>query len=560
MNSVLRIWRLWTLPRDLLRLWRIGRTFSRLARLALSRWARTRIVIPTLQRFAPGRVAPIQVPEIDLPVKIREAFEHLGPTFVKLGQILSVRPDVVPPAYLAEFEKLRSRVPPFAFEEVRQIIEAELKRPLESAFAAFDPQPLAAASVAQVHAATLAGGEKVAVKVQRPGVRAQMREDLRILHWLARVAERSIPSLRPYRVVALVEEFADWTMRELDFRVEAGHADHFRHNFENDPAAYVPKIYWHLTTARVLTMEFMEGATIDDPMRMAQLGVDKEELARRAVQALFKELFLYGFFHGDPHPGNFFVLPGNAIGYHDFGIVGYLSSDLRRELMSFFLALTRGDVEAAVMHLLHLATPLEPADPERFERDLLDLIGAWHYSRRQTLARTFLSILQTAASRGMAFPSELALLGKALLTVETVGYALYPDFDLDKEFRPFVADMLRQSFSLDRMRAAVESNVLDYAHALQEIPRRYARMLDQLSTGRVSIQIDRTELDALRNELARTNAPRALAPLILVLLGASAYAFHVEGIKAILGIPMGWIWLAGAVLLSLWLINRTRRR
>jgi ubiquinone biosynthesis protein len=554
-----RILGLWTFPGDLVRLARISWTVSRIVRVALARWARVRIVAPTIARFAPGRAAAA-VPEIDLPARVREALERLGPTFVKLGQILSVRPDILPPPYLAEFEKLRSKVPPFSYGEVRQIVAAELKRPLESVFREFEPTPLAAASIAQVHCAVLPTGEKVAVKVQRPGVRRQMREDIRIVRWLARRVERLVPSARPLRPIALVNEFADWTMKELDFRVEAEHADHFRHNFANDPSAYVPRIYWDLTSARLLTMEFTQGAHIDNPEEMAQFGIDRMELARHAVQALFKEVFLHGFFHGDPHPGNFVALRGNTICYYDFGIVGHLTSDLRRELTSFFLALTRGDIEASVAHLAHLATPLDGADPERFERDLLDLVGAWHYSRRISLARTFLNVLRTGAARGMAFPSALALLGKALMTVETVGYTLYPEFSLDEEFRPFVGEMVKQSLSLDRVRAAVESNVLDYAHAIQEIPRRYARILDQLALGRVSIQLDRSELDALRSELNRQTAPRVLVPLVIVLVAASAYLFGLTKTTHVAGIPTGWIYLAGAAIFGLWLMVSTRRR
>lgn len=343
-------------------------------------------------------------------------------------------------------------------------------------------------------------------------------------------------------------------MRELDFRVEGHNADHFRYDFQADPTVYVPRIYWDFTTARILAMEFVDGATVDNPAKMADLSIDKEQLAKNGARTLLKQVFIDGFFHGDPHPGNFFALPENRICYHDFGIVGLLSGDLKRELTSFFVAFARGDVEAAADHLLHLATPLESASPARFERDLMDLIGAWQYTGRQSLANTFLQILQTGAKHRMAFPSTLALLGKALITVESVGFALYPGFDMDKEFRPFITEVFKSWISPRRVLDAVESGMLDYAHAIEEAPKRFSNVLDTLSRGQVSIKIDRSEMDSLREELRHTSIMRVLAPLVIVLILASAIAFRAEGIIQIAGISIGLIWFVGAVVLGLWLI------
>ena len=502
----------------------------------------------------------MRIPEINLPERIRLAFEELGATFVKLGQVLSVRPDVVPPEYVAEFERLQSRVPPFPYEEVRKIIVTEFGQPPESIFRSFNDTPIAAASIAQVHYAVLQSGDGLAVKVQRPGVRKEIEEDIRLLRWLAGFSERHIRGVRVYRPLGLVEEFADWTMRELDFRVEALNADHFRYDFQDDPTVYVPKIYWDLTTARMLTMEFIDGATVDDPRKLRQLGIDAEKLAKNGARTLLKQVFINGFFHGDPHPGNFFALPGNRICYHDFGIVGYLAGDLRRELTSFFIAFTRGEAEAAADHLFHLATPLESTDPTRFKRDLVDIIGAWHYTGRQSLARTFLRILQTGASRRMAFPSALALLGKALLTVESVGFQLYPGFSIDEEFGPFISEVFKRRLSPGKVRDMIESSVLDYAHALEEAPKRFSQVMDTLSRGEISIKIDRTELDSLREELRHTSIMRVLAPLVIVLILASAIAFRAEGIAQVAGISIGLIWFIGAVALGSWLIVLLSKR
>lgn len=557
MSSV--IW-LVRLPGDSRRLLSISWMFLSIALAISSARVRTNIVIPLVRRFAPRRADRMRVQQVDVPARVRQAFEQLGPTFVKLGQILSVRPDVVPPEFITEFEKLQSRVPPFPYEQVIQILTTQLRNPPEILFRHFDPEPLAAASLAQVHSAILLTGDKVAIKVQRPGVSKVVEQDIRLLRWLARFAEKRIPSIRDYRPVNLVEEFADWATRELDFRIEALNADHFRYDFRDDPNVYVPKIYWDMTTATLLAMEFVDGATVDNSRKMDALGIDRVELARRGAHSLLKQIFLHGFFHGDPHPGNFFALPGNVMCYHDFGIVGHIPKDLRRELTSFFIAFTEADTEAAAKHMFHVARPMEGADLGRFERDITDLIGAWHYTGRQSLARTFMEILRTGAERRVAFPSALALLGKALVTVESVGLSLYPEFDIEKEFHPFFIEVVKDWLSPEKALRAVKSDVLDYAHALQESPRRVFEVTDTLARGEVSIKIDQAELRSLLAQMRRTSFAQVVGPLGLAVIIASAVAFHAVGVTSVMGIPITAVWLVGAMILGLWLLLALFRR
>lgn len=553
------LWLRW-LPADLGRAWRIIRAFLAVGVAVAARRLRVRVLIAAVTRVSPGRARRIAVPEADLPRRVRETFEALGPTFVKLGQILSVRPDIVPPEYVAEFSRLQAQAAPVPLEEVKRILTAELGQPPEAVFRAFRSEPLGSASLAQVHFAILPSLDRVAVKVQRPDVRPCIRQDIRLLRWLARWTDRHIPGARAYRPVALIEEFADWTTRELDFRVEALNADHFRYNFSDDPTVYVPKVHWDLTTARVLTMEYVDGATVDDVEKMERLGIDAAALARNGVRSLLKQVFVYGFFHGDPHPGNFFALPGNRICYHDFGIVGHLTGDLKRELTSYFVAFSRGDVEAAVSHLTHATTPLPGADADRFCRGLTDLIGAWHYTGRQSLASTFLGCLQAGARYGMAFPSALALWGKALLTIETVAYRIYPEFDIDREFRPFIAEVFRYWLSPERTLEKVLTNMLDYAHAADAAPQRFSQVLDTLARGQVSLRIDQSELDALRSTLHLAGVMRVLAPLVIVLVLASAIAFRAEGITQVGGLSVGLIWFFSALALGAWLLYLLLKR
>lgn len=489
---------------------------------------------------------------------VRGAFEELGPSFVKLGQILSVRPDIVPPAYIAEFTELQSNVGPVGYEDVRRIVTAALGSPPEELFSAFETEPLAAGSIAQVHRAVLADGDVVAVKVQRSGVGPMIAQDVRLMRSVADLAER-FAALRNYQPVKLVEEFADWTSRELDFRVEGHNADHFRVDFADDPAVYVPTIHWAYTTREVLTMEYVEGASVEDPEALDRIGTDRAELARRGVRTLLKQVFVDHFFHGDPHPGNMFVLPGEVVCYHDFGIVGRLSGDTARELTSFLIAFSLKDVDSAVRHISHLAVRLPGGEPQRMVGALRDLVGAWVYTGRQNVARTFQQILVSAAGSGMSFPTELALLGKALITVETVGFDLDPAFDMDAELRRFVPELLREMVAPSRLAGAFVSGALDYAHWLSTAPERVSLVLDAVSGGRVSVGVDRDEFHELLAEMRRDTLIRVLAWVIAILVATFIAASVFPAASAVAGSARTPVVVAAGAL-GLWLFVLLSRR
>ena len=527
-------------PGDLFRMARIARAF-----------------MPVVFRFAGGRL-PGRSAAPDLPVRVRVVFEKLGPSFVKLGQILSVRPDVVPREYVSEFEKLQSRVGAFPYEDVRRVVTAELGAPPETVFAAFDPEPIAAASIAQVHRAELETGEVVAVKVQRPGVPREIAKDVRLMRLAARLAER-FAAARALQPVKLVDEFAHWTSRELDFRVEAHNADHFRADFEDDPTVSVPSIYWSHSSARVLTMGYVDGVSVEDAEGMERIGADRSALAVRGARTLLKQVFLDRFFHGDPHPGNLFVLPGDVICYHDFGIVGHLSPDVGRELTSFLVAFGRGDVDSAVRHLMHVTKPMPGASPERLERDLRDLVGAWLYTGRQSIAGTFQQILRSGAVNRMSYPMELALLGKAFITVETVGFGLDPEFDLDAELRAFLPRILGQALSPSRLADTALSSALDLGHLLTSAPEQVSRVMEAFSSGRITVGVDSDQLREALRGMRRSTAIRVLVPTVAVLLtgalvassGATIGRWDLSGADVLL------VFAAG---LGLWLLTLLMRR
>ena len=295
--------------------------------------------------------------------RMRMALEELGPTFVKMGQILSTRPDLLPVEFVHELAKLQDRVPAFAFSEVKRIIESELGATLEDVFEHFDEDPLAAASLGQVHRARLADGEQVVVKVQRPDIRKTVEVDLEIMLHLAVLMERHLEGWDVQSPTRIVEEFSRTLEKELDYRLEASHVERFALQFARDRTVYVPKVHRESTTTRVLTMEYVEGVKASDIDRLEKEGLDRKEIARRGADLIMKQVFIHGFFHADPHPGNVFILPDHVICYLDFGMMGRIDRQPREDFADLMMGVVRRDEAKAADALLRLT--LWDEEPER---------------------------------------------------------------------------------------------------------------------------------------------------------------------------------------------------
>lgn len=425
------------------------------------------------------------------PSRLRELMETLGPTFVKLGQVLSLRPDLVGPELSRELSKLQSRVAPFPYKEVTKIITEEFGRPPSKVFASIDPVPVAAASLAQVHHAQLPDGTHVAVKVQRPGIRKVIEEDIRILRFLSRLAHRLIHETRPYQPRKVVEEFADWAGRELDFIIEGHNAERFRFAFRENTHIKIPTIYWEFTTHRVLTMEFIDGVRADDLSMIDKMRLDRRELALHGVYAQLQQFLLDGFFHGDPHPGNSFALDGNVLCFYDFGIVGYLSETQRRELLSCFIAFADRDIENFLRHFLHLSRQSQQSDLSAFYRDGSAILAEIFFSpTSSSLAWIFFRLINSAATRQIHVPVDLALFGKALITTEAMGKTLYPEFDFTDHLTPFVTKAFEVYLDPARLQRSFTGEFFDWVGVLRDLPAR-------LSTG--AMNRDESSVNSHRN-------------------------------------------------------------
>lgn len=493
-------------------------------------------------------------------VHLREIFERLGPTFVKLGQVLSLRPDVVPLEYAKEFEKLQSNVPPFPFGEAKKIIEAELKKPLEKLFKDFDEKPVAAASLAQVHRAHLKNGTEVAVKVQRPGIRDVIIRDIHLIFYLAGLIERYIPESRNFRPVKVVKEFADWTMRELDFTIEATNADRFRYNLAGEPEITIPKIYWDYTAPRVLTMDFIRGAMLNRPKELKKIGVNFKELAARGIRIGFHQFFVDGFFHADPHPGNFFVLPDGRLCMHDFGIVGYLTADERARFVNYLVAFKNRDPKAAAGHLLDFAKAENGADLENFRIFIENELSRWMFGAGGgSLTKAFYHTVNAGARYGFAFSTNLVLLGKALMTTEAMIYELDPNFDIAAAVSDFVGALYKEELRPEKVVRTLEMKGGEYLAFLRELPERTMKLLQKIESGEIGVKVNLDEIQDLKREFDRQNDVRVLSLVVVALFLGSAVVLRMEGVEFFSGVSLGKIGFLFSGILLIWLVVLIKR-
>ena len=425
------------------------------------------------------------------PEHLRLALEDLGVTAVKLGQVLSTRPDLIPADLAAELARLQDRVPPVPFEAVRAVVEAELGQSLDALFADFDPEPLAAASIGQVHAATLPDGTAVVVKVQRPGVEAQAEADLALLDALARTAAARTSWGRDYDIVGWVREFAFTLRDELDYAAEARHAEQVRRDFADEPALHVPVVFPERSARRVLTMERLDGIKVDDAAALDAAGVDRQELARTATRVMLRMVLRNGFYHADPHPGNVLVLPGGRIGLLDFGMVGALDAATRQALLRIVLALAAEDTDRLVDELTALGVTGEAVARGPLKQDLERLRR--RYATRPlkeiAAAEAFQDIMDVARRHRLRLPAELVQLAKVTAMAEGTALQLDPDFEILAFSLPYVRRFWLRTLSPRAQARRLSGSLADLADLGEALPRQLRRLTHRLEQGALPLAV-----------------------------------------------------------------------
>jgi ubiquinone biosynthesis protein len=469
----------------------------------------------------PMRLAGSRLEEsVSAAVHLRLAAEELGPTFIKLGQMLSTRPDLLPPEYLLELSQLRDNVPPFSFEKAQEIIESELGAPLTDLFASFEATPLAAASLGQVHGAVLRDGSEVVVKVLRPNIREIVRLDLDILFEMARLAEERTALGRSYPLVELADEFSVTLRSELDYLHEARNAERFRRNFVGRSELYIPKVYWDFTTHDVLTLERLRGVTIDNVDGLRAAGLDPRRVAVNAIDLIMKEIFEDGFFHADPHPGNLFVLEGNVIGAMDFGMVGYLDKGTKEQLMRLFVAAISHDVAGMVDEMVQMEMVGTSVDHRRLTRDMSRLLDKYRDVplKDLTIREVFNDVLPIAFRHRLTLPSNLWMLGKVLVMVEGTGQLLSPDLDVFELAKPHAIQGMAQINSPRAWAERFGRGASNWSELWFMLPQRLPRMLDRLGKGELVLGLDVVNTRTILNRLDRVVNRLSVSILIAALI------------------------------------------
>lgn len=456
--------------------------------------------------------------------RLREALVALGPTFVKLGQALSTRPDLMPPEFVAELGKLQDTVPPFPAARAIAAVETGLGRPLGELFARFDVEPLAAASLGQVHAARLHSGEEVVVKVQRPDIAHRITTDLAILADLAALAQERLTIGRQYNLVELAWEFSATLRGELDYRREGRNADRFRQLFARSGLVHIPTVYWEYTGERILTTERLYGPKITDMPALAAAGISREQLARNCVELILREIFTYGFFHSDPHPGNFFALPGAVLGAVDFGQVGSLDRQTTQALILLLGALVNHDTSGALRAMERLGivarrdiTGQLRHDMGRFTEGFVD-----RPLREISARETITELLALLRRHNIRMPGPLAVLLKALMMMEGVGLMLDPELDVFSYARPYVQRAIAEQLSPATLGAQAWRGGRALAEATLELPHQLGDMLQRVNDGELRVQTEERELRRVASALIGAANRLAVALILAALILAVA--------------------------------------
>jgi ubiquinone biosynthesis protein len=503
-------------------------------------------IVRPIERVALGNDVPPQ----DRARRLRLVCEDLGPTFVKLGQLLSTRPDLLPESYTNELAALRSDVRTFSYDQVEAILLDQYARPLSEIFESIDPVPVASASISQVHRARLLDDRIVALKVRRPEIAKVVQADLDIIKNLAQLVERHMPGLAVYKPSTLAREFERTIKRELDFSTERRTMERCRTQFEGDPTAHIPEVFPALSTSQIIAMEFIEGVPIDNLDGIRNMNVAPSEVAIDGARILLKQIFQFGFFHADPHPGNLRVLAGGVIAPLDYGMFGHLDARTRERIADLMLGLLAQDADRVIRSLDALDIRGERIDARAFRRDVAEIVAAYSELKLDTidlgpLLRDLITVIRT---HRLHIPPDLILLIRSLVTIESVGRNLDPHFDIACYLRPFIHEITVRRFRPERL----VSQAIRTAENLQRIgtlmPDLLNQSLESIKSGEFRVQLDLGGVERMVRQLTRAGNSLSVGIVIAGILVSSSLVLR-AGQAA-----LAYTGFATGLALSIWLI------
>ncbi|HHW57927.1 MAG TPA: 2-polyprenylphenol 6-hydroxylase [Clostridia bacterium] len=472
--------------------------------------------------------------------RLRLALEELGPTFIKMGQILSTRSDILPKDVIKELEKLQDKAPAFSFDEVKSVIQNEFGESLEEAYAEFEPTPLAAASIAQVHKALLWSGKTVVVKVQRPGIEKIIAQDMRILEDVAKFVDNHTKYGKIYNFTKMVEDFKKRLEEELDFRIEGGNAEKFKKNFLKDKKVKIPSIIWTHTTRRVLTMEYIDGIPLNDFNAIDEAGLDRGTIARNLAKSVLNQILRDGFFHGDPHPGNIMVLEDGTIAFLDFGMVGSLSSERKRQFSKMLLGIVYKNSRMIVESVIDLNAMTLNVNMKKLEKDINNLRDRYVEIPLEKLkvGEVLNGIFDLVFLYNIVIPNEFNMLAKSLITLEGIVEKLDPKISVLEVAKPIAKQLIPRMFSTQHMKEEIINATMDYSRLIKELPSFLLNFLRKTEEENYAVELKIRDFENLEKRVDKVFNRLSTSIILLALSIVIAGILIGSGMSANAGAEM----------------------
>ncbi|SET81899.1 2-octaprenylphenol hydroxylase [Oceanobacillus limi] len=492
--------------------------------------------------------------------RLRLFMEELGPTFIKLGQFASTRSDVLSKDIIIELEKLQDHVPPFPSQEARDILQKELGHSIEEVFSDFHETPLAAASIGQVHYAVLKSGDPVAIKIQRPNIVAKIKTDLEILKDLALLAEKRLEWASRYQILDMIEEFSNSLVAELNYTIEGRSIERIDTKFNHDETIYIPKVYWEYSTQKVLTMEFINGTKLHDKEQLKHKGLNPTLLAKRVVNSMFQQIFIDGFFHGDPHPGNLLALPDERIVFIDFGLTGRVSSTMKNDLSLFVIALMQENTDGMIKAIHRMGMVPEDVNMQELRRDV-DRLRDKYYDvplSEVSLGESVHDLFSVAYHHQIQIPSDLTLLGKTLLSIEGMVEKLDPELSIIKLAEPYGRQLLKARYHPKNVARHVINDITEFGDMLSGLPDTVQDLKSVIKKGKVRLEISIPKLDESLKKLDRISNRLSFSIVLLsfsiIMTGLIIGSALVSQSTPLWDIPVIEIGFIIAILMFLWIL------
>jgi len=488
------------------------------------------------------------------PQRLRYALEELGPTYVKLGQLLSIRPDLLGPEYIYELEKLQNEVPPFPYEKVLEVCRLS-GLDIEHQFRSFEPEPMAAASIAQVHRAVLKSGEEVVVKVQRPGIEKIIDTDLLILADLARLIERRTTWGKLYKLSEIMEELGTAIRNELNFELEGRNADLFHRTYLHDRQVKIPRVFWDYSSRRVLTLEYLDGIKISDLGQLKKANYSTAKIAENLLAALFRQIYEEGFFHADPHPGNIAIGSSQQIIFYDFGQVGVMDGVLREHCIDLLLGMIGHDVDGVTRALLSIGVSSQHVDRQDLKRDVARLDQKYYGLplSQVKLGVALAELLELSTRYQVRIPAELSLLVKMLMTIESIVAQLDPSISLVDIAEPYGRRIMQKRYAPQNLVAGLQRTALDYTRIVKTLPRDLENIVSLISEGEFKIKMENVNLNKVTAKFDIMSNRLSLAIIVAAIIIGTSLIAQKDSSAFITGIPIVQLGFLIAMVLGLFL-------